>query len=326
MWGLDPVAQVLDEGAPHLARNALINLLHPRPWPPGSRSSAAARTPAGPWYFAVDPDGGTAPAGPDLFAGVTLPDLDPDNVGWPGGPRCSPPPPPPRPRRCWPWPATPTRPVRAQALAELADLARRPDPGRRRRTARRPPRSPGPLPPGVGPRRCRGQPRHRARPPWPPSPTTPTRMSWPPSPHHRPARGPAPPAGPHPRPQRAGRAVAATPPPPSSRPRHPGPRPRRYTAPTRPGRPHTGRYRPQSPAPTGRPPGLVTVVARRSTPPHPARPPPIPTAAAADPTHPRLPRRAVGVLVAAAAVVALTVGGWAVVSTLGTDPAPTASA
>ena len=53
---------------------------------------------------------------------------------------------------------------------------------------------------------------------------------------------------------------------------------------------------------------------------------PIPTAAAADPTHPRFPRRAVGVLVAAAAVVALAVGGWAVMSTLGPDPAPAASA
>ena len=52
---------------------------------------------------------------------------------------------------------------------------------------------------------------------------------------------------------------------------------------------------------------------------------PIPTAAAADPTHPRFPRRAVGVLVAAAAVVALAVGGWAVVSTLAPDPAPAAS-
>ena len=52
--------------------------------------------------------------------------------------------------------------------------------------------------------------------------------------------------------------------------------------------------------------------------------PPITTAAAAAPAPTRLPRRALGVLGAAAAVVLLAVGGYAAVTTLGTDPAPTA--
>jgi hypothetical protein len=50
------------------------------------------------------------------------------------------------------------------------------------------------------------------------------------------------------------------------------------------------------------------------------------TAAAAAPAPTRLPRRALGLLGATAAVVLLAVGGYTAVTTLGTDPAPTASA
>ena len=80
VWGLSPSPQVVDEGAPHLARNALINLLRSHALATGQAVAAAASSPAGPWYFGVDSAGGTAPVDPELFAGVTLPDLDPDDV------------------------------------------------------------------------------------------------------------------------------------------------------------------------------------------------------------------------------------------------------
>ena len=42
--------------------------------------SAAARTPAGPWYFACDTAGVTSQLDADQFSGVDLPDLDPETV------------------------------------------------------------------------------------------------------------------------------------------------------------------------------------------------------------------------------------------------------
>ena len=76
VWGLDPTPRVLDEGAPPAARNALVNLLHTAAQDRGQVVCAAARTPAGPWYFACNPHGVIAPLDPAHFTAVTLPDLD----------------------------------------------------------------------------------------------------------------------------------------------------------------------------------------------------------------------------------------------------------
>jgi hypothetical protein len=76
VWGLDPTPRVLDEGAPPAARNALVNLLHTAAQARGQVVCAAARTPAGPWYFACDPHGVVSPLDPAHFTAVTLPDLD----------------------------------------------------------------------------------------------------------------------------------------------------------------------------------------------------------------------------------------------------------
>ena len=74
--GLDPTPRVLDEGAPPAARNALVNLLHTAALDRGQVVCAAARTPAGPWYFACNPQGVISPLDPAHFTAVTLPDLD----------------------------------------------------------------------------------------------------------------------------------------------------------------------------------------------------------------------------------------------------------
>ena len=76
VWGLDPTPRVLDEGAPPAARNALVNLLHTAAQDRGQVVCAAARTPAGPWYFACNPHGVISPLDPAHFTAVTLPDLD----------------------------------------------------------------------------------------------------------------------------------------------------------------------------------------------------------------------------------------------------------
>ena len=76
VWGLDPTPRVLDEGAPPAARNALVNLLHTAAQARGQVVCAAARTPAGPWYFACDPHGVISPLDPAHFTAVALPDLD----------------------------------------------------------------------------------------------------------------------------------------------------------------------------------------------------------------------------------------------------------
>jgi hypothetical protein len=76
VWGLDPTPRVLDEGAPPAARNALVNLLHTAALDRGQIVCAAARTPAGPWYFACDTQGVISPLDPAHFTAVTLPDLD----------------------------------------------------------------------------------------------------------------------------------------------------------------------------------------------------------------------------------------------------------
>ena len=76
VWGLDPSPQILDEGAPAAARNELVNLLHAAAVAGGQVVCAAARTPAGPWYFACDASGVTSPLDPERFAAVDLPELD----------------------------------------------------------------------------------------------------------------------------------------------------------------------------------------------------------------------------------------------------------
>jgi hypothetical protein len=76
VWGLDPDPQVIDEGALAAARNALINLLHQHAVTTGRPVRAAVRTPAGPWYMAVDPTGRCIPCDPAEFAGPP-PELDP---------------------------------------------------------------------------------------------------------------------------------------------------------------------------------------------------------------------------------------------------------
>lgn len=75
VYGLTPTPQVHDEVAPGPARNLLVNLLHDAAAARGQVVAAAARTPAGPWYFGVNADGSTAPVDPEAFAGVELPDL-----------------------------------------------------------------------------------------------------------------------------------------------------------------------------------------------------------------------------------------------------------
>ena len=77
VWGLAGDPLVVDEGAPAAARNALINLLAQHAQTLGGPVAAAARTPAGPWYLSVAPTGQTVPIDPAAFAGVDLPDLDP---------------------------------------------------------------------------------------------------------------------------------------------------------------------------------------------------------------------------------------------------------
>ena len=76
VWGLAAGPVVVDEGAPAAARNALINLLQQHAVATGGPVYAAARTPAGPWYMAVDPDGRCIPHDPAAFT-APLPELDP---------------------------------------------------------------------------------------------------------------------------------------------------------------------------------------------------------------------------------------------------------
>ena len=80
VWGLDPSPLVLDESSPTTARNELVNLLHAAALERGHSTCAAARTPAGPWYVACDVAGMTSPVDPSHFADVILPELDPEVV------------------------------------------------------------------------------------------------------------------------------------------------------------------------------------------------------------------------------------------------------
>jgi hypothetical protein len=76
VWGLEPDPVVIDEGAPAAARNALINLLHQRAVALDAPLFAAVRTPAGPWYMAVEASGRCIPHDPDGFS-APPPELDP---------------------------------------------------------------------------------------------------------------------------------------------------------------------------------------------------------------------------------------------------------
>jgi hypothetical protein len=311
---------VLDEGAPGPARNALVNLLHPAAVAAGQPVSAAARTPAGPWYFACDPDGVTSQLDADQFSGVDLPELDPETAAAGAAAvfaaaAASPP------EAMLALASDPDPAVRAQALAELATW----------------PDDPIPVADAVLPaeRLERLASCHlvwvrvgvAANPGT--GPDTLAHLTADPDPHVLAAL-----ARIIDLPAALLIQLARTPDPNVQAELRRNPSAKFLYSPVTPTGPlptaptdlttTTPADHPQSPAPTGGAPDLVTVGG--PTTPAPAREAtPIPTAAAADPTHPRFPRRAVGVLVAAAAVVLLTFGGWVVVSTLGPDPAPAAS-
>jgi hypothetical protein len=79
VWGLPGEPLVVDEGAPAPARNALINLLQQHAAAAAGPVRAAVRTPAGPWYMAVDGTGRCIPQDPADFT-APAPDLDPATV------------------------------------------------------------------------------------------------------------------------------------------------------------------------------------------------------------------------------------------------------
>lgn len=80
VWGASGDPLVVDEGVPAAARNALINLLAALAADRGRPVPAAVRTPAGPWYLAVDPGGRCIPLDPADPAvaplAAALPELD----------------------------------------------------------------------------------------------------------------------------------------------------------------------------------------------------------------------------------------------------------
>ncbi len=311
VWGLDPSPQVLDADTPHLARNALINLLHDQARTAGQPVSAAARTPAGPWYFACDTTGVTTQLDEAQFCGVDLPDLAPDTVAagaaavFAAAAACPP-------VAMLILATDPEPAIRAEALLELATW---PDDPTQVADAELPAdrlerlaschlawvRVGVAANPGTGPdtlARLAGDPDPQVL------ATLAARFDLPAALIVMLARTPEPSVQAQLRRNPAAQFLYC----PTAPPATPDDAPPPAVAPPLDGPPAgTG---PAVAGPVAPPPAPVVAGT------------PIPTAAAADPTHPRSPRRAVGVLVAAAAVVALTGGGWAAVSALAPAPAP----
>ena len=325
VWGLSPSPQVVDEGAPHLARNALINLLRSHALATGQAVAAAASSPAGPWYFGVDSAGGTAPVDPELFAGVTLPDLDPDDVlagraaVFAAAADCPP-------AAMLALATDPDPAIRARALAELADWPDDPTPvadaelpaDRLDRLARCDlawvrvgvAANPGTSQSTLAALATSADPDVQA--------TLATRYdltadlllllatAGTPKVQAALSRNPS--------------ATFLT------HPATPVPDPAGTPLPSTLADPDPGATAHPDPGPDLVGPAGVVCVAPAEQDTHPTPPPPIPTAAAADPAPTRLPRRVLGLLGAAAAVALLTLGGYTAVNTLGDDPAATASA
>ena len=325
VWGLSPSPQVVDEGAPHLARNALINLLRSHALATGQAVAAAASSPAGPWYFGVDSAGGTAPVDPELFAGVTLPDLDPDDVlagraaVFAAAADCPP-------AAMLALATDPDPAIRARALSELADWPDDPTPV-----------ADAELPADRLDRLARCD------------------LAWVrvgvaanPGTSHSTLAALAATDDPDVQATLATRydltadlflllATAGTPKVQAALSRNPSatflthpatpvPDPAGTPLPSTLADPDPGATAHPDPGPDLVGPAGVVCVAPAEQDTHPTPPPPIPTAAAADPAPARPPRRVLGALGAAAAVALLTAGGYAAVSALGADPAPTVAA
>ena len=263
-------------------------------------------------------------AGPVLRGGPTRPRPRTPPAGR-CGPRCSPPPPPPLPRPCWPWPAIPTQQSAPRPWPNWPTGPTTPSPW---------PTLSCPLSASSGwpaATWC-GSASASARNPGT-GPDTLAHLTGDPDPHVlaalariidlpaalliQLARTPDPNVQAELRRNPSAKFLYS---PQSPPPAHSPHRPDQPDPP-----PHPPGPPPKSPRPTGPAPPTWSAVGGPPSPAPALEATPIPTAAAADPTHPRLPRRAVGVLVAAAAVVLLTLGGYTAVTTLGTEPAQTAS-